>query len=304
MPQAALKMLLLVLLCGEFAQAQEGTAPSVVGVRRIELNAEEPLVIADVEVSPGLSTLIVFDSEVIGESLDLEGRERFTLVDVGKTTVRLVPSDHLAPGTRFTMVVRFRDGAIPMHARFALRVHPARAEQLVEVYRQTRSVETYQQEAREARAEVLRLREENERLRAERSSPGGIAGLISIGAMDQQGVESRSIVERISQSSNGVLVVRRAHSYRSAGRVAVEVFLEALGGAPPWTAKGAALRGKSGEQLKVLQVWQDAPVPSDPTRRIVVEAETTPDAARGNFTLKLWEADGPRAITLGNVTFP
>ncbi|RYY96955.1 MAG: DUF2381 family protein [Chitinophagaceae bacterium] len=37
---------------------------------------------------------------------------------------------------------------------------------------------------------------------------------------------------------------------------------------------------------------------------MVVEAEATAEAARGAFSLKLWEADGLRTVTIGNVTFP
>ena len=70
------------------------------------------------------------------------------------------------------------------------------------------------------------------------------------------------------------------------------------------SAGGALLENKPDGPLNVLTVWQAGPVTPAQPRRVVVEAEATPDAARGTFTLKLWEAGGPRTITLSGVTFP
>ncbi|QQR41929.1 hypothetical protein JKA73_22620 [Myxococcus xanthus] len=37
---------------------------------------------------------------------------------------------------------------------------------------------------------------------------------------------------------------------------------------------------------------------------MVTEVEATPESTRGSFSLKLWEADGARTVTISNVTFP
>ncbi|NVI97046.1 DUF2381 family protein [Myxococcus sp. AM009] len=38
--------------------------------------------------------------------------------------------------------------------------------------------------------------------------------------------------------------------------------------------------------------------------RVVIEAEASAESARGSFSLKLWESDGARTVTISNVTFP
>nr|WP_254626408.1 DUF2381 family protein [Myxococcus sp. CA039A] len=297
-------VLLFLLLFGGEVRAQFSPTSTGMGARRVELAPEEPPKAIEVAISPGLSSALFFDSELVQESVDFEGRDRFSLVDIGRTTIRLIPSERISSGERLRLIVRFRDESAPASATFLLVMHPAKAELVVEVYRQKRGVESYREEAREARAEAHRYREELARLRAERNSPGGLAGLISTGAMNPHGVEGRDLLKAITQAAGSPLAVRNAYGYRSARRVAVEVGLDFPEGARPWTARDATLRGKSGEELKILQVWQDTPVPSEKFIRVVIEAEATADAARGIFTLKLWEANGPRTVTLGNVTFP
>ena len=98
--------------------------------------------------------------------------------------------------------------------------------------------------------------------------------------------------------------MRSVLSYRAAGRVALELWLANPDDAQPWTAEGAALTSKAGDALRVLRVWQLEPIPPGDMRTVVVEAEEVAPASRGPFILKLWEAGGKRAVTLGNVTFP
>lgn len=249
--------------------------------------------------------MLLFDSEVSREGLTLEGRERFSMVDAGGTTLRLIPSEKISAGERLKLTVRFQDGAAPASATFVLVAHPARSEALVEVYRRKRSVETYQEEVRQARIEAEKCREENERLRAERSTPNGLTGLISTEVLSGRGVEFRDVTKGVTEGPGGAAGKHRVVAYRAARRVAVEVGLVPVGDAQPWTAVGALLRTKGNEELKVLQVWQSGPVaPGSTLQRVVVEAEAASESPLGSFTLKLWDADGRRTVTLGNVTFP
>jgi uncharacterized protein (TIGR02268 family) len=298
-------LLFLLLSGGGAALAQSPSSAVGLSVRRIELVSDDAQPAPEVAVSPGLSTVFIFDSEVSREGVVIEGRERFSVLDVGLSTLRLVPSERFNPGDRLKLTVRFQDGAAPASATFVLVSHPARPEALVEVYRRKRSVETYQEEVRQARIEAEQCREENERLRAERSAPDGLTGLISTEVLSGRGVEVRDVTKDVTQGPGGAVSRHRVVSYRAARRVAVEVFLKYVGDAQPWTAKGATLRGKANEELKVLRVWQSGPVAAgSPSQRVVVEAETASDSPQGSFTLKLWDADMRRTITLGNVTFP
>ncbi|MCP3170144.1 DUF2381 family protein [Myxococcus sp. QH3KD-4-1] len=304
LPSYSPLILLALILMGEAASAQVSPAAGGLGARRIELAPEAARAVAEVMVSPGLSTVFNFDSELLRDGLELDGRERFALVDVGQSTLRLVPSERILSGERLRLMVRFRDGAEPGLGAFVLVVQPAQPEMVVEVYRKKRTVETYRQEAHEARIEAERLRDELKRMRAECRGPGGLAGLISMELMGTQGVERRDLGRAVTQAPGSALMARAVYSFRTARRVAVEVWLELPDGSQPWIAKGASIRSKSGEEMKVLQVWQDVSVTSEKSRRVAIEAESTADAVRGPFTLKLWEADGPRTVTLGNVTFP
>nr|WP_281291571.1 DUF2381 family protein [Myxococcus llanfairpwllgwyngyllgogerychwyrndrobwllllantysiliogogogochensis] len=116
--------------------------------------------------------MLLFDSELAQDGVELDERGVFSIVDMGRMTMRLVPSAKVSPGEKFRVSVRFRDGAAPPRASFSLTVHPARADTVVEVYRNTRTVESYRQEAREARAETQRCQEESARLVSEHGVPG------------------------------------------------------------------------------------------------------------------------------------
>ncbi|RYZ16919.1 MAG: DUF2381 family protein [Myxococcaceae bacterium] len=298
--------LLFLLLAGGGPALAQSPSSSFVGlsVRRIELVSDDSQPAAEVAVSPGLSTVFIFDSEVSREGVVLEGRERFLILDAGLSTLRLVPSERLSAGDRLKLTVRFQDGAAPASATFVLIAHPARSEAQVEVYRRKRGVETYQEEVRQARLEAEQLREENVRLRAERSAPDGVTGLIATSVLNGRGIEFRDVSKGVTLAPGGAAGRSVVYAYRTARRVAVEVTLVHVGDAQPWTAAGATLRGKANE-LKVLQVWQSGPVASDSkSQRLVVEAEAASESPQGPFTLKLWDADGRRTVTLGNVTFP
>nr|WP_216623256.1 DUF2381 family protein [Corallococcus exercitus] len=292
-----------LLFASAAAFAQSESPASVPGARRIELPSDGSPSITEISVSAGLSTGLYFDSDLMRERIELEGRERFSLVDIGQATLRLVPSSRVTPGERFRLVVHFRDGAAPVSAAFLLQVHPAKAEPLVEVYRGRRTIETYQQEIREARAELERCRDETSRLEAEHEAPAGLAGLLSTATLDEDGVAARVVTKDIVPSSGDALEATSVTTYRAKRAVAVVVKLATKASARPWSPKGATLRGRSGADLKVLRIWQQPTSPLGETRAIVVEAEVQEAGVQGPFSLKLWE-DGPRTVTLGNVTFP
>nr|WP_242589505.1 DUF2381 family protein [Corallococcus macrosporus] len=294
-----------LLLVGSAAAAQPPVSSSVPGARRIELSPEEAGSASEVVVSPGLSTMLLFDSELQRESIELESRQRFSLVDVGQATLRLVPSVSASPGERLKMVVRFRDGAAPSTAVFVLKVHPAKAEATIEVYRARRTIETYQQEIRDTRAEALQCKEELARMASEREAPAGLTGLLFNGGLDLHGVAGHVLTRAVEQTASKGLEASIVNSYRANKLVAADVWIELKTGTRPWRAEGATLKGRLGEDLTVLRVWQVTPIlPGKTKGRVIVEAEAPAAADQGPFSLKLWEADGPRSITLGNVTFP
>lgn len=304
MTSSFIAILLGLLLASGPATAQSEALDFEPGARRIELSPEEVHAASEIVISAGLSTTLLFDGGLKREDVELEGRDRFELVDLGQTTLRLVPSSRVTAAETFRLVVHFRDGAAPVSASFLLRVHPVKAQPLVEVYRRRRTVATYQQEVRELRAELTRFKEEYARVEAEHEAPAGLAGLLSTGAMNENGVLGRNVSDAVSMDAEKWIMSSLVRTYRSNARVAVETHLAAKADGAPWRAKGAMLRSKAGAELKVLRIWQEQFMPDDKFKRLVVEAEAPAASMQGPFSLKLWEADGPRTLTLRNITFP
>ncbi|WP_164015787.1 DUF2381 family protein [Pyxidicoccus trucidator] len=306
MPAALPAVLLVPLLLAGPDPTGLKSAPCQMGVRHVELPALPLEAPVQVCISSGQPTLINFDGALAPGSVGLEGEGRFALVDAARSTLKLVPSEKMVPGERFRLTVRFDDTAAPASATLLLVVHAAQAEPLVNVYRQTRTAESFRQQLQAKEEEVRRCQEDNARLRAERPGPGGLAGLLALDLTGDTGVAAEDIGERITRHPSSALEWARVHSYRAATRVAVRLHLANPAGAAAWAAEGASLvlAGRQGVELKVLAVWQQAPIAGGGTDKVVVEAEAPVTEMRGPFILKLWEAGGTRPVTLGGVTFP
>ncbi|AEI66276.1 hypothetical protein LILAB_21880 [Corallococcus macrosporus] len=293
-------LLALALLAGPALAAPCST------VRHIEIPAVPAGDAQPVCISPGQTTVVSFDAQLAPGSVTLEGTDGFTMVDPGASTLKLVPSEKVPLDKPLRLTVRFADNAAPLSASIVLVAHAEEAASLVEVHRRQRSAESYKQELKAKEEEARQLREEVARLRADKSGPGGLRGLLASGAMGKDGVASKEISPTLTAPPTKSLWVVGVTAYRSASRVALEVELSNPEAAPTWTGEGATLtlEGKKGVTLKVLPVWQHAPIAPGENRFVVVEAEATVEEARGNFTLKMWEEGGTRTVTIGGVTFP
>jgi uncharacterized protein (TIGR02268 family) len=299
-------LLALVLLVGATATAQPRAAPCEAGVRRIELKTEPTGEVPELCIGPELSTTLIFyGAELLSHGETVEGRERFTLVDPGSTTLRLVPSGRVMPGERFRLTVRFRDGSSPASTAFWLVVSPGQVEPFVEVYRERRTVESYQQEVREKDTQLHQCQEDNKRLLAERENPGGLTGLLATGLMDREGIPPKDLWSSIGTPTGSFVKVHQAHSYRSTRTVAVVVSLDPIQGMQPWRAVRAELVGPGRRTLRVKPPWQHESLSYDAKdRRVVIEADATEAETRGSFTLKVWNEDGTQSIIVTGVTFP
>ncbi|RKH59682.1 DUF2381 family protein [Corallococcus interemptor] len=301
-------LLALVVLLGWTVHADElSRLPACDSTQeQIDLPAESNNRVYEVCISPGLATLIVFFStELKRETLTLEGADQFTMVEVGKRSISLLPSENVVPGERLKLTARFADGDAPASISFVLVVHPARATRQVEVLRQKRTLASYQQAEKEKDLQLQQCREETVRLRSECGGPRGLTGLLAAMRMDKNGVVAKTVTGGVSLHPASALGLRRAISYRASGLVAVEVVLEAPAGSLPWTAAGAELVGPGRRTLRVLPPWQSEPIdPSVTDGRVVIETEATEQETRGSFSLKLWNEDGTRSVIVSGVTFP
>jgi len=155
-------------------------------------------------------------------------------------------------------------------------------------------------EAAEAQAEARQCQEEKARLLAERKEPGGLMGAAWLERTEA--VQSKDISRDIKPSPGNALEATNARSYSHPGSAAVRLELENPS-AEPWTAAGAFLKDSTGGEVE-LSAWQEAAIPTGPTGGFVVVGAEKPAGQLGcPCTLTLWEAQGPRTVTLGNVTF-
>jgi len=305
MPAPSPTLLALALLTGAAATVQASTAACEPGVRRIELRPDPTSKVHEVCISPLLTTLLSFDTDVVRESVTLEGAERFVKAETGESTLKLLPSEKFLPGERLRLTVRFKDGLAPVSAAFSLVVHPARPEPLVEVNRQKRSVASCQAEVTEKDTQLRQCREENARLHAEELLPVGIGTLLDAGLMDKEGISPKVITNTITLPPGSPFSVEQVFSYRSSKRVALEVWLTAKQAAPQWTAARAELVGPGDRAVHVLSLRQREPVRfGGLPQRVLIDAEAPQEEAQGTFTLKIRDADGAWSAVLSGVTFP
>jgi len=306
----------LVLFTGLNASAQPRALDCAESPHHLELSPESSVGVKPVCINPNQPTTFLFDSPLVPDSAELQGRERFADVAMGIRSVTLLPSEGIQPGERFTMAVRFADGAAPANASFSLVGHPSFGARKVEVFRHKRTVEDYQREIQEEREKSQRLGEELERLRTQ-NGPGGLTGLIASGLMTmddkKNGVVTRTL-DIETRTPRKTIHAERGISYRSSttreheGRAVVRIAVAMVLRNPdpqPWSSAGAALERKGQEPRPARVFWQASPIaPDSGTGLFVVEWELTAGEAQGAFTVKAWDESGHRLILLNGVTFP
>jgi uncharacterized protein (TIGR02268 family) len=221
-------------------------------------------------------------------------------------TLHVIPRGDFLPGERVKVTVRFADGAAPASATFWLVGHAARGARRVEVFRQPRPADVLKREKDEAQAEARQCQEDKARLLAERKEPGGLMGAAWL---ERKGdVESKGIWEELKPHPANALRTEKAKSYSQPngethpGSMAIRLRL-ANPGAESWTVAGAVLKDTTGAEVE-LSAWQASAIAPGALGFLVVGAEREPGQLACPCTLKLWEAEGPRTVTLGNVTFP
>ena len=290
---------LMLLLAGTSAAAQTCPPPGETEGRCIELTADVTTEVSEVQISPGQPTTFLFDSELRADGMTLENREHFEVAP-GKRLITFVPSEKMRGAKPGTVTVCFADGAAPACATFRLVVHPAIGERQVTIFRHARSVDSVQVELKKSYEENARLRAEIERIRAERDRPDGLTGLFASGMMDEKGIPCSQL--RVVQRPGEALTVLNLFACRAPGRMLMRVELKNDGTAS-WMAQGAKLVGPKGEELKG-SMWPPEPVLPGNSLTLFIEVRAENVQTVGPFVLKLWEADGPRIVTLANITFP
>ncbi len=212
----------------------------------------------------------------------------------------VIPKENYLPGERVKITVRFADGAAPASASFWLVGHAARGARRVEVFRQPHPADALKREVIEAQAEARQCQEDKARLLVELKEPGRLMGTALLERKHM--VVSDDIWMHVKHHPANALRAETVRSYIHPGRLAVRVELSNPG-AESWRAEGAVLKDPTGAEI-ALSVWQESAIDSGMLGLVVVGAEKPADQLSCPCTLKLWEEQGPRTVTLGNITFP
>ncbi len=268
-------------------------------VQRVELALASTAAEREICVSPGLMTSLRFDAAVV---VELQDEVRFEEVVRARRVLTLLPPPDMVPGERLRLKVRFEGDAPSNGVTFVLVAHSGLATRQVEVYRDKRTRESFEQEVLQERARTRQLREELVRVRTLLEQAGGLRSLIASKKMGTSGVLVRRFDKEVLGLSDVGLSLSAGVIYRADKIVAAEVLLK-NSDSEPWTVAGASLVDAHGEGMRGVEFLQEEPIPPDGTRAVIVEVDALREEARGEMTLKLWDAGG-RTITIPNVTFP
>lgn len=268
-------------------------------VQRVELARGPSTRAREICVSSGLMTNLRFDAPAL---VELQEEVRFEEVVRARRLLTLLPPPDLSAGERLRLTVRFEGDASSSSIAFVLVAHSGQATHQVEIYRDPRPRESFQQEVLQERARNEQLREELERTRTLLRQSEGLRGFIGSNLMGRKGLQARELRVGLTPPSGGGLSLVSGASYRGGRSVAVGVFLMNTGTAPWWVA-GASLVDARGEELRGVEFRQEEVIPSNESKQVIVEADANETQAQGELTLKLWDAAG-RTITIPEVTFP
>ncbi len=238
----------------------------------------------EVRVAAKTVTYFVFDAAIDMASVEVEGRAtRFRLVDPGELTLYIEPLEAPKEGERLSVRVRYKDGASPAAASFALVSHPTVVDTRVEVVRRPSPPEVQVLEAALARCE-----EE------------GPSNLVLSGQLDGAGVLARSA--RIGDRVQAGMELLEGTGYRASTWALVAVRVHNLPGQQPWTAGEMRLTRADGTEVKVRSLRMDRSriAPGD-TGLVVVETERPSWTSGEVFRVELREKGGGRHLVFGTV---
>lgn len=236
-------------------------------------------------MAAGIATNLVFDAPIDRLSVEVEGRvTRFRLVDPGERTVFLEPLVAPGDGERLAVRVRYKDGAFPSSATFALVSHPVLVDTRVDVVRRQRTPEAM--EAALAQCEAA-----------------GPSRLVLSGQLDREGVKVKGFPVRVPPGNKSGLAAREGTSYRATRWALVAVPVSNLPGQKPWTPGRARLFSAEGTALGVRQVSMEKPRLQPGETALVVVETAPPPSSNASYRLELLDTEGGRLLPIHEVKF-
>jgi len=242
-------------------------------------------------VATKVTTYLRFNAPIDGASLEVEGRAaHFKLVDPGEHTLALEPAVEPKPGKRLLVRVRYKDGATPTHATFALVSHPSLVDKEVEVVRRPRTLEAVEAALAEKEAELAALK-----------AMSGPAGLVFSGRLTLAGVKAHRI-EQVSDSVERGLKMARGEAYRAESWALAVVRVHNLPGQTPWELGEARLTRADGTSVKVRAVAMNkARLAPGEEGLVAVETEAPFWKVGEVLRLELLDKSGSRSLSIPEV---
>jgi uncharacterized protein (TIGR02268 family) len=292
------RLALASLLIGLTATAQ--AAPAGRSVVLTGKAGESPLIY----LAPGVVTMIRLDARIIPESVQVEGRARFAVVEVGDQSVTLSPAVALAPGERLALRVTYREGS-PSSVVFLLTGQPGTADGLVDVSRPQQTVEACRVELSATRERCEAQAKELEALKAQPAalSPAAVA---LAGFVNEKGMRGLWFNQGCREARGGEL--RPVVCWGLGGATWSVVVLEVSNtGGEPWAPAWAEVTPAGGEPRRARVVLPvQATIPPGGVVLLAVEVEMPKRKEPEEWlsalhTVRVCNGDGSRCLSVPQV---
>ncbi|NBC43026.1 DUF2381 family protein [Corallococcus exiguus] len=256
-----------------------------------------------IHIGPGVSTTLLFDTDIQQDQLSLESRAQFARVSTGSSVLVLVPSNDLQGGDSLKLSIPFKDAgsALPARLSLTLVVDSRAVDRQVEVYRRVRSAESYRQEVQQLRAEIERLRQERVSSGGSVREPMGLRGLLMAStSLPGIGVDGDLVISNCRRPCS--FHVERGAVFTSGPRRAVQLLLR-TSDKKPWTIGKAVLVNRQGKEWQSFPPFQSGPITAESQETLVLEFDVN-NAELEGYQLRVTDVDGARTVQWSGINFP
>lgn len=251
----------------------------------------------------GTVTVLLFDAPLVRESVEVEGRSRFAVVDVGDRTVTLSPAVALGPTDRLALRVTYREG-FPASAVFLLSGQPGVVDEVVSISRPQQPGEACRAELAATRDRCETLSQELEALKAQPPtlSPAAVALSGVLGSAD---LMWRRLQLEDTDSRDGLVI--QGGSVLGAPTWSVVVLDVSNTRGALWTPAWAEVTSQAGGAPRRARavLSAQAVVPAGAAEKVAIEVEMPkrkPQARlTGPHTLRVCNDDGSRCLSVSKV---
>lgn len=242
-------------------------------------NPAEPL--PGVHIATDTPTVLLFPADILKKTLTVD-ETRIRVVDTGARSIIVQAVPGFRADERHELEVYFADGESPARAAFMLVMDPAEVDTRIDVQRPALTTAGCPPEAPRAAP----LPED----------------FVLLDFVDNRGVQTAAI-RPVAGNGQG-LRTEEGMSYRGKDWVLFHLKIKNEVGNPPFSPRGATLRGKDEVTLRALRVKaeRDVIAPGESGRVLVVADEPAPSAGV-DFALEVLGDDG-RSLVIPRVTLP